>query len=153
MTEPWNFVNNGKQFYIQSALAPVYLHVLGGVAQNDAKLTTWTYVDQANLRWTLHSTNDGFYLATAVNPHFVLHQHGANNDNGGTCTLWDRTTHGNQGNLKVNFRRTEDGFWLIVFVHSGKCAHVQGAGIENGTPITQWEYVNQKNLKWAFIPA
>jgi len=146
------FVDNGREIYIQSALAPIYMHVHGGVAENGAKITTWNLVQQANLRWTICSTNGGFYITTSVNQDFALHQHGGNNDNGGECTLWNRKTHPNSTNIIVNFERTNDGYWLIKFLHSSKCAHVHGGGTANGTPITQWDSVDAPNLKWLFIP-
>jgi len=146
-------VNTGKLVYVKSLLGNVYLHVSGGNAFNGAPSKTWQYVNQYNLKWEIVKHGAYYYLCSAINPKFVLHQSGANFLNGGAITLWNRYTHGNQNNLRVTFHSTSDGHYLIRFVHSGKYVHVNGASTSNGTPITQWQYVNQNNLKWDFILA
>jgi len=152
---PHSFANTNIPVAIQSALG-TFLHLHGGVANNEAHITTWQWVDQPNLKWYIESVpghHDIFYISSAVDRNFVLHQLGANSDNGGALTTWDKRTHGQQGNLQVRFEQSGDGFWFIKFVHSGKNIHVSGAALANGTPITQWETVNQPNLKWKFLPA
>jgi len=152
LSVPEGILDNGRQFFIKSALGNAYLHVLGGQAGNSAKITTWEYVNQANLLWTLTSTTNGFFINSVVDPNFVIHLNGGGSGNGDACTLWDKRTHGHQDNLKIKFERTNDGLWLIKFNNSGKYAHVHGGSTANGTPITQWEFVNQANLKWQIIP-
>ena len=135
-----NIVNTNQPVYIESALGNAFLHVVGG----------------QNLKWIIHSTDDGFYISSAVDPKFVIHLHGASHDNGAKASLWDKTSvsHGPQSHhLKVNFLRTPEGFHMIKFVHSGKFLQVHGASNANGTPITQWDYVDQSNLKWKIYPA
>ena len=143
-------VNSGKAVYIRSALGNSYLHVLGAAAHNGAPITLWEKVDQNNLKWFINSTDKGFYIQSAVNPNFVIHQLNANGDNGGAITLYDKTTHGNQDNMKVNFLSGGNGHYFIEFVHSKKCIHVNNATAKNGNPVSQWEYVNQYNLLWDF---
>eukprot|EP01098_Paradermamoeba_levis_P005908 TRINITY_DN245_c0_g1_i2.p2 TRINITY_DN245_c0_g1~~TRINITY_DN245_c0_g1_i2.p2 ORF type:complete len:253 (-),score=75.91 TRINITY_DN245_c0_g1_i2:72-830(-) len=152
---PLEFVNSGRQVFIQSALGPFYMHLHGGNAFDGAKVTLWSdSLHQSNLRWTIQSSNDGnFYLCSAVNQDFVVHQHGANYVNGGEVTVWNKATHGHQPNLKVNFQQSPDGFWLIKFAHSGKFAHVHGGIPSNGCPITQFDFADQPNFKWKFLPA
>jgi hypothetical protein len=149
---PHMLAGTGVRFGIQSGLGNQWLHVHGGQAHNDANLTTWEWVDQDNLKWTLErGDNNQFYICSAVNNHFVIHQHGGNHDNGGQCTLWDRTTHPHNANVQVTF----DGhgeFWGIRFAHSGKYAHVHGGQLANGTQISQWDWVEQNNLRWRIIP-
>jgi hypothetical protein len=151
---PHFFANTNIPIAVQSDLG-TYLHVYGGQAHNEAKISTWQWVDQANLKWYIESIpgTNHFYLASAVNRNFVVHQLGANHDNEGHVTLWDKTTHGQQGNLQVTFEPSHDGAWFIKFVHSGKYVHVQGAVTTNDGPVTQWEHVDQHNLKWRFHPA
>jgi len=148
-------VFNGGRFFLQSALGPV-AHVHGGQASNGAKVSVWdhrTHGHQANLQWTLADAGNGeYYIQSAIDPSFVMHQHGGNSNNGGEITLWDRRTHGHQGNLKVKFLPAGGDLWAVQFVHSGKCVHVHGGGTANDTAITQWDYVDQPNLKWRFVP-
>jgi hypothetical protein len=153
---PFELANSGKKFHLVSALAPhACAHLLGGVAQNDAQVTIWnkdTHGHQANLQWTIVSGPNGTYhIASAVNPDFVFHQLGANHENGGKISVWNKNSHGHQGNLQVTFENRGGDFWAIRFVHSKKCVHVQGALSDNSTAITQWDYVEQNNLKWKFV--
>jgi hypothetical protein len=151
---PIFFANTNIPIAIQSNLG-TYLHVLGGQANNQAKISTWQWVDQPNLKWYIESVpgTGHFFLSSAINRNFVVHQLGANTNNGGELTLWDKNTHGHQGNLQVVFEPSHDGSWFIKFVHSGKYIHVQGALTTNNCPVTQWERVEQNNLKWRFHPA
>jgi ribosomal protein S19 len=152
---PFDFLNTGEHFFVESQLGPV-AHVLGGAAHNDAKVSCWdknTHGHQSNLQWTLASAHNGnYYLCSAINPNFVLHQLGSHSNNGGEISLWDKNTHGHQGNLQVNFRDVGAGWYAISFVHSGCCVHLHGAQTANNTPITQWQYVSQANLHWRFVP-
>jgi hypothetical protein len=143
-------VNSGKPVYIRSALGNSYLHVHGGKAYNEAPITLWEKVDQNNLKWFINTTDGGFYIQSAVNPNFVIHQLYANSDNGGAITLFDRTTHGHQNNMKVNFLSGDHGHYFIQFVHSKKFIHVNNAKTTNGNPVSQWEYIYQPNLLWDF---
>jgi len=155
MGGPLSFANTNIPVAIQSALG-TFLHLHGGHAGNEVKITTWQWVDQSNLKWFIESVpgnHNTFYISSAVDRNFVVHQLGANSDNGGAVTAWNKTTHGQQGNLQVRFEPSGDGFWFIRFVHSGKNLHVLGASLNNDTPISQWETVNQANLKWKFLPA
>jgi len=152
---PHSFLNNNIPVAIQSQVG-TYLHVYGGNAQNDARVSTWSWVNQNNLKWFIESVpgrNDVFFIASACNRNFVVHQRGSTANNGDAITLWDKTTHGHQGNLHVRFEHAGDGFWFIRFEHSGKCVHVQGASTANDAAVTQWDSVNQNNLKWRFMPA
>jgi len=131
-----------------------YMHVQGGRAAESADITTWQLVDQSNLQWQIHPVPGRpgtFFVASAIDPNFVLHQYGATKTNGDKCTLWNRNA-ANQPNLWVTFDPAGDNWWYIRFVHSGKCAHVHGGVKGNGTPITQWDSCDQPNLKWRFIP-
>jgi len=151
---PSYYVNSGAKFFLQSELGKV-AHAHGGQAVNDTQITLWdqnTHGHQSNLQWYLTDAGNGqYFIESAIDRNFVLHQHGGNNDNGGQCTLWDKRTHGHQGNLRVTFRNIVGDLYAIHFVHSGKCVHVHGGKNDNDTPITQWEYVQQPNLHWRFI--
>jgi len=152
---PFSFVNTNIPVAVQSQLG-TYLHLWQGVAKDGQRISTWTWVDQANLKWYLESVpghHDVFYIATAVNRDFVVHQQGATTNNGDAITSWNKKTHGHQGNLQVRFEASGDGWWFIRFVHNGKCVHVQGGLTANDTPVTQWDSVPQANLKWRFLPA
>jgi len=152
---PFAFVNTNIPVAIQSQLG-TYLHLYGGNAHNDAKISTWHWVNQANLKWHIDPVpgrNDVFFISSAVNRNFVVHQHGATSNNGDAITTWDKNTHGHQGNLQVRFEPRENGYWVIKFVHSGKCVHVQGALTSDDAPVTQWDEVPQNNLRWRFLPA
>jgi hypothetical protein len=141
-------VNSGRPVFIRSALGNVYLHVLGGNAKNTAPITLWEYVDQPNLKWFINSTDAGFYIQSAVNPNFVVHQQGSSKDNGGIVTLWDKTTHGNQDNLKVNFNSDGRGFYFIKFAHSKKCIHVNDSKVANSNPVSQGEQIDDLGYLW-----
>jgi len=153
---PHKFANTNKRFFLVSAVAPTAVaHVHGGAAHNEANISIWdrsTHGHQDNLQWTLASAPDGgYFIQSAIDPHFVIHQWGANSDNDGNINLWDKRTHGQQGNLRVNFHDRGDGWHSIHFVHSNKCVHVHGAVSANDTNISQWDYVDQANLKWRFV--
>lgn len=147
--------NTGRRVFVRSAVGDVVMHVSGGGAHNEAHITTWsraTHGHQANLQWTIETAPGGhFFLASAVDPAFVLHQSGGVHTNGGACSLWDKRTHGHQGNLQVTFEPHGDCFG-IRFVHSGKYAHVQGGSSANDTPVSQWDWCEQANLKWRIFP-
>jgi len=147
---PESLANTGRRVAFESALGGFFMHVHGGSAQNDAKLTLWdeSAIKQDNLQWTIAKAPQGYYLQSCANPAFVAHQHGNTHDDGGACTLWDSRTHGSQGNVQVTFTPRSGDTFSIQFVHSNKCLHVHGAVRANGTPITQWGYVEQDNLKW-----
>jgi len=152
---PYHFANTNIPVAIQSELG-TFLHVFGGVANNSQRISTWQWVDQDNLKWFIESVPgvpNHFWITTAINRNFAVHQLGANQENGGQITLWDKTTHGHQGNVQVTFEPAHDGAWFIKFVHSGKNVHVQGAVTTNDGPVTQWDRVDQANLKWRFYPA
>jgi len=136
-------------FFLRSALGNAYLHVHGGQAHNDANITTWSHVNQNNLMWYLeHVPNsNNFYICSALDPNFVLHQSGNNHDNGGQITLWDKRSHGHQGNLQVTIDDVGN-CWRITFAHSNKCVNVHGGSTNNGTQISQWDWVDQNNVKW-----
>jgi len=131
------------------------MHVFGGQPGDGVKISTWSWVDQPNLKWHIEPVNGRpgmFHLISEVHNNYCLHQQGATSNNGDACTLWNKTTHGHQGNLQVSFEPAGGEYWYIRFAHSGKCAHVQGASTANDTPVTQWDRVDQPNLKWRFIP-
>jgi hypothetical protein len=152
---PFGFVNTNVPVAVQSQLG-TYLHVWQAQAKDGQRISTWSWVDQPNLKWfveTVQGRNDVFHISSALNRDFVVHQQGATSNNGDPVTLWNKRTHGQQGNLQVRFEPSGDGWWFIRFVHSGKCVHVQGAATANDTPVTQWDSVPQANLKWRFVPA
>jgi hypothetical protein len=151
--QPHSLANTGIRFGIQSGLGNCFLHVHGGQAHNDANITTWNWVEQDNLKWTLeHVPNsNNYHICSAVDPNFVVHQHGGNSDNGGQITLWDKRSHGHQGNCQVTIE-THGEFWGIRFAHSGKYVHVHGGNTANGTQISQWDWVEQNNLRWRIVP-
>jgi ribosomal protein L35AE/L33A len=151
---PQYFAQSGRKFFLQSQLGHV-AHVHGGVAANGTDITLWdqhTHGHQSNLQWHLSDLGNGqFFIESAIDRNFVLHQHGGVNDNGAKCTTWDKRTHGQQGNMRVTFRNISGDLYAIHYVHSNKCIHVHGGKNDNGTPITQWEYVNQPNLHWRLV--
>jgi len=152
---PLSFVNTNIPIAIQSQLG-TYLHLFGGSASNDARISTWSWVNQNNLKWFIEPVPgrpDAFWISSACNRNFVVHQAGASSNNGDRISMWDKTTHGHQGNVQVRFESSGDGFWFIRFVHSNKCVHVPGASTANDVAVTQWDSVNQPNLKWRFLPA
>jgi peroxiredoxin len=146
----------GVKVFLQSELGTCCAHVHGGQAHNEANITLWdrnTHGHQANLQWYITDAGNGqYFLESAVDRNFVLHQWGNSQNNGEKCTLWDKRTHGHQGNMRVTFQHIGNGLWAIRYVHSGKCIHVHGGGTANGTQISQWDYVNQPNLRWRIIP-
>jgi len=155
-SHPSSFVGHGNhvRLAVQSQLG-TYLHVAGGHAGDNTRISTWTWVDQANLKWHIEPVvgKPGFFhLVSATNPNYAVHQEGAKNDNGGPCTTWNKNTHGHQGNLQLYFEPAGGEWWYIHFAHSGKCLHVSGASTANDTAVTQWDKVDQPNLKWRFIP-
>jgi hypothetical protein len=154
---PLKLADSGRKVYIVSALNPnACAHLLGGQGKDDAQVTIWdrsSHGHQANLQWTIHRGPNGTYhIASVADPNFVFHQLGANRENGGRISVWNKNTHGHQGNLQVHFDHKGGDWWAIRFAHSNKCVHVQGAQTGNNNPITQWDYVDQANLKWSFVP-
>jgi len=146
------FAHSGKPFMIQSKGGNAFVHVHGGGTANGTNISTWSYVDQDNLKWYLKPAEHAgyFYIVSALdrNHDHVLHQHGGTNGNGDNITLWDRC---DQGNTQVRFENAGDGYYNIVFRHSNKAVHVHGGGTANDTNITQWDVVNQDNLKWRLV--
>lgn len=151
--DPRQLANTGRKVHIQSMVGPV-AHVTGGVAKNGAVVSGWnqqTHGHQPNLQWTITSAPaGGYYIESAINPSFVLHQHGGSQSNGAPITLYDKHSSAG-GNLRVDF--VQHGLrWGIVFQHSRKILQIPNGVTADGTAFTQWDEHDVGHSRWIFVP-
>lgn len=117
-----------------------------GTANGDA-IDQWSYLSDANQKWSLTYLNDGLYQLTNVNSGKVLDITGKGTTDGTKLQQWQNLSGSNQEYI---ISQTSDGHFRIINSNSGLAVEVPGFSTSNGTVLDQWGSNGGTNQEWSF---
>jgi len=101
--------------------------------------------DQANQKWILTSTGDGYYTIVSVHSGFCLDVQDWSTATGANVLQW----HNNkQANQKWAITKLNDGYYKIINQHSGKALDVSGSSTADGANVQQWDWNDSGAQHW-----
>ncbi|WP_105967779.1 alpha-L-fucosidase [Streptomyces geranii] len=124
--------------------------VAGAGTANGTKVLQWPWLGQANQKWTLANTGDGYYKIKGAGSGKLLEIAGLSRADGGTAGIWTDAAAPQQ---HWAVTPTGDGYYFLVNRYSGLALSVDEGSTADGAVIEQQPYVSQAQQQWQLIPS
>ncbi|MES0872629.1 alpha/beta fold hydrolase [Sinimarinibacterium thermocellulolyticum] len=115
---------------------------------NGGNIHQWACTGNANQRWRLEQTRDGYHRLVSEHSGKCLDVAGWSTANGGNIHQWACTGNANQ-NWHVEY--AGHGWYLLRSEHSGKCVDVSGPSTNNGANVHQWDCHGGPNQRFRIL--
>ncbi len=103
--------------------------------------------DQANQKWVVTSTGDGYWYIKSVHSGYVLDVKDWSTADGAQILQW---YWGNQANQKWKIELMSDGYCKLTNQYSGKVLDVSGSSTADGAKVQQWTSNDSSAQRWKF---
>lgn len=108
----------------------------------------WTLgADQANQKWVVTSTGDGYWYIKSVHSGFALDIKDWSTADGAQLLQWH---WGNQANQKWKIELMSDGYCKVTNQNSGKVLDVSNSSTADGAKVQQWTSNDSAAQRWKF---
>ena len=146
---------NSSLFKIKNVNSGLYMQIIGGAAENGAKLQQWGTLDGTvhDIWKTIDAGNGYYYLVSGVSDGgtFVLDVTGKSTANGASMEI---NEYNGEISQQFNISDNYDGSYIIKTRISGdnSAVEVKDAGIQSGNIIQQWALNAHNCQNWVFEP-
>ena len=146
---------NGSFFKIKNVNSNLYMQIIGGLAQNGAKIQQWGTLDGTvhDIWKTIDAGNGYYYLVSGVldGGTFVLDVTGKSNGNGASMEI---NEYNGENSQQFYISDNYDGSYIIKTKISGNnsAVEVKDAGVESGNIVQQWSLNGHNCQNWVFEP-
>jgi hypothetical protein len=123
------------------------MSIAGYSTANGALAEQWDWLNQANEKFVVTLTANGYKIAPSYATSKVLQVNLVSMANSTGVSIWDDYA---QDHERFSIIDIGGGYYKIVARHSAKCLAVNNNGTANGDDIVQYEWLNYENFKWSF---
>ncbi|MBB5803493.1 alpha-L-fucosidase [Saccharothrix ecbatanensis] len=135
-------------YRIQSAASGKVLDVQRVGTADNTPVHQWSWLNQANQKWTFISTGDGYFKIRDEHSGKLLEVGGLSRANGGTMNIWrDANVH------QQHWAVTPVGgdHFLLTNRFSQRVLQVPDASTEDGKILEQWDHTGASHQQWRLV--
>ncbi len=121
------------------------LDVQYGSKDDGANVLQYTYQGNANQKWYLEPTGDGYYYITNAYTGKVADVSGKSKDNNGDVIQWTKNGGANQ---QWKIEATDSGYYKLINRNSGLALDVSGKSTADNGDVIQYTYKGGANQQW-----
>lgn len=123
--------------------------VSGGGTADGTAVVQWPWLGQANQKWVLVPTGDGYYKVRSVAGGRLMEVAGLSRADGGTVGIWSDDSVPQQ---HWAVTPTGDGAYYLTNRLSGRVLNVDGGSTAAGAAVNQWTNNRAPQEQWAILP-
>jgi len=141
-------LTSGATYQIVAKCSGKSLDVGGWSLTAGDPIIQWTLGNnQANQKWIVTSTGDGYWYIKSVHSGLALDVDDWSKADGARILQW---YWGNQANQKWKIELMSDGYYKLTNQNSGKVLDVSGSSTADGARIQQWTSNDSAAQRWKF---
>lgn len=137
--------NSTTKYKLTNRYSGKALDVQYGSKDNGANVLQYTYQGNANQKWYLIPTGDGYYTIKNAYTEKVVDVSAKSKDNGGDVIQYQSNGGTNQ---QWKIEATDNGYYRLINRNSGLALDVSGKTTADNGDVIQWEYNGGGNQQW-----
>lgn len=142
---PQGAFNSYTQYKLVNRNSGKVLDVQYGSKDNGANVLQYTYQGNANQKWYLEPTGDGYYYIKNAYTGKVADVSGKSKDNNGDVIQW---TNNGGANQQWKIEATDSGYYKLINRNSGLALDVSGKSKVDNGDVIQYTYKGGANQQW-----